>query len=145
MERTISAPVESLIPLVKSGLNWEKYERRFPGGKLLTVEDGLSRFVAERLAKQLLSIPSAISLRVVHASKERIYVDGIVQKGAEVDRVEGDIEWKRVRPLSKEGRFRGYVRINPEAERERALRACALVVSLRDPFAQVGRVGVHAS
>lgn len=116
MENSIPVDVKLLIPLIKAGMSWEKYERNFPDGKLSKKEDELSQFVAEKLARQLISKPSAISLRVVHASNNRIYIDGNVQKDAESTRVEGDIAWKRVGRLSRQKSFQGYVKLNPQAD-----------------------------
>jgi hypothetical protein len=111
MEKPTSEPRE--FPPIN--INLDIYERHLKEGML----EKLIEYLNANLKRKLVSVPSAISLRVVHASKNRIYLKGDIVKDTESVRVEADIVWTRSTPLawlSRQKSVAGQVRINPPSD-----------------------------
>lgn len=102
--------MDDLASLVCAGVDWPTLAG-FWGPRAIREE--FCAFIAGRLAPQLASAPTRVSLGVEHAWNHHVRLAGTVERGAERDRVAGEVVW-----LPRLGAFRGHVLLNPATAEE---------------------------
>jgi hypothetical protein len=104
--------MNQLVVLLSTGMEWQSYSEQFSSNSI-PPQDLFIGFIAERLSKELLELPSQITLRVDHASNNHLYIAGSMQRQNQPDIIQGEIVW-----LPNLNIFRGHILVNPPTGEE---------------------------
>ena len=107
--------MRKLDSLINLGMDWESFDHQFVDSDR-PPREALIQFLVKRLSSKVIEVPVGVVIRIERAWGNHLYLTGTINKGSDVDRIQGEVVW-----LPRSHNFRGHLHLNMPSSVESCL------------------------